>query len=111
MTNPKREKSLPWLDEVLFVQIGLPDNWLRTFLISRKRVRNLIRENTKFVGISGIILFLIIYYNPTRKQAILHNNCVSASSSIVLKKIDQKIINTENEIQAYASNFCNGGSL
>ena len=33
-SNNKKEKSLPWWVELLFVQIGLPDKWLIKILKS-----------------------------------------------------------------------------
>ena len=43
-SNPKKEKSLPWWVELLFVQIGLPDKWLIKLL---KFFNNLLyRKNT-----------------------------------------------------------------
>ena len=36
-SNNKKDKSLPWWVELLFVQIGLPDKWLIKVLKSKKK--------------------------------------------------------------------------
>jgi len=39
----KKDKELPWWVELLFVQIGLPDNLLIKILKSKKHLKNLLK--------------------------------------------------------------------
>ena len=39
-TKKKKDKSLPWWVELLFVQIGLPDNLLINILKAKKDLKN-----------------------------------------------------------------------
>ena len=110
MKDPNKEK-LPWWVELLFVQVGLPDNWLRSFLIKRKKLRNIVNENARFIGITGFTVFIMIYYNPIRREAILHNTCVSSSVDLITSTKDSTIKISKQELTAYAINFCYGGEL
>ena len=40
----KKEKSLPWWVELLFVQIGLPDKFLIKILNAQKKSKELIKN-------------------------------------------------------------------
>ena len=44
----KKEKDLPWWVELLFVQIGLPDNLLVKILKAKKTSKEFIKNNKKF---------------------------------------------------------------
>ena len=104
-------QQLPWWVEILFVQIGLPDNWLRSFLKNRKRLKITICENKKAIGFISLTTIFIIYYNPIRKESALHNECVFSSINIINDNIDSKFIKSKLDLKAYAVNFCNGGDL
>ena len=105
MKGPNNNKSLPWWVEFLFVQVGLPDNWLRSFLKKRKRLKNLISENHKAIGLIGLTSFFIIYYNPIRKEAVLHNKCIISYTDIISKNSNL----SKEVLKSYAISFCNGG--
>ena len=109
MNESNKNKSLPWWVEILFVQIGLPDNWLRKFLISRKKLKISIKENRNSLWIALFGLLFIIYCYPIRKEASLLNHCVKASSNIVKSKVDPSSNNTKDDLLAYSINFCKGG--
>ena len=53
----KKEKSLPWWVELLFVQIGLPDKWLIKILKSKKKSTELIKNEKKLI-FSFLFIFL-----------------------------------------------------
>ena len=111
MKDPNKDKSLPWWVELLFIQIGLPDNWLRSFLKRRKSLKTIIKDNKKVIAIAGLTAFISIYYFPIRRQAILHNDCI-LSSIVILRSNRSDIINSnQKELRAYATNFCNGGTI
>tara|TARA_B100002019_G_scaffold267506_1_gene258654 strand:- start:297 stop:512 length:216 start_codon:yes stop_codon:yes gene_type:complete len=65
-SKKKKDKSLPWWVELLFVQIGLPDKLLVNILKTRKRTRELIKNDKKslmitLLAISTFALFLSSY--------------------------------------------------
>ncbi len=111
MSDHSKEKSLPWWVELLFVQIGLPDNWLRSFLKKRKRLRTVINDNNRFISITALTAIFMVYYNPIRREAILQNECISSSIDIIRSIREDSIEIEEKQLRSYAMNFCNGGSI
>ena len=65
MRDSNPNKPLPLWVEVLFIQIGLPDKWLRSFLKTRRRGRIMIKENKNAIGITTIILITFTYFNSS----------------------------------------------
>ena len=55
-SNNKKDKSLPWWVELLFVQIGLPDKWLIKVLKSKKKYTESLKNEKKLINI--FLLFL-----------------------------------------------------
>jgi len=53
----KKDKDLPWWVELLFVQIGLPDNLLIKILKAQKKSKEFIKNEKKSII---IILFVIM---------------------------------------------------
>jgi len=49
--NKKKNKKLPWWVELLFVQIGLPDNLLIKILKAKKKSRELIDNEKKIIDV------------------------------------------------------------
>ena len=103
--------ELPWWVEFLFVQIGLPDNWLRGFLKARKRSRRFISDNKTLVFHSLLAFVALIYLEPLVKQARINNLCVE-NSKIYLTSITEKdpFIKVKSSL-ALAKRFCNGGNI
>ncbi len=110
MTNDKnpQKKPLPWWVELLFVQIGLPDRWLRSFLKSRKRANIFLSTHKRDIGKLGILIIALVYLYPIINRAKLHNTCIYDSKRIVKSTKGNQGLN-EREIRALATNFCNGG--
>ncbi len=110
--NKKSTKSnLPWWVELLFVQVGLPDNWLRSFLKTRKRTIYHLKSNKEYVFTTVLLLLTLAYINPLIKQASTKNNCIKNSERIVklYSSSDSKLI--EQELDVLGTHFCNGGTL
>ncbi|WP_320676775.1 hypothetical protein [Prochlorococcus sp. MIT 1300] len=108
----KNESKLPFWVEILFVQIGLPDNWLRTFLKSRKRTKALISENKKTLQLIFIILLATVYIDPVIKNARLQGQCVEGAKQYLKSNNLIKSNYKNNEIElALALRFCSGGEL
>ncbi len=108
-TNNDRPK-LPWWVEFLFVQIGLPDNWLRIFLKSRKKTRLLIKENKKSLTLLLTFCFSIIYMYPIIKHYSNHNKCIRMGSNLVRQKFTNEEL-SKVDILVFSTHYCNGGSL
>lgn len=104
-------KVLPWWVELLFVQIGLPDNWLRSLLRNRKKARIIIIENKQIINYSLLIVISMFYLHPIVKKASLHNNCVINSIGYVTDSLGTQNVLTKNEIRSVAISFCNGGKI
>ena len=107
----KSNPPLPWWVEVLFVQVGLPDSWLRSLLKTKKKTLNYIDENRNSVLIAIFILFTLLYVEPLIKKARQENKCFE-EASIIIKKQGLKSTTIDNNlINAMANRFCNGGGI
>ena len=111
MRGSKQDQSLPWWVELLFVQIGLPDNWLRKILKSKKTVKAFIRDNNKQIKLTILTTFFLIYFYPLIRAASINNECVINSLDYIEDKIGSDALLSDKELKAYATNFCNGGKL
>jgi len=111
MKIPPNKKGLPWWVEILFVQIGLPDSWLRKYLKQKKEIKLLISEQKKNAPSILIIVIAIAYLSPLVKQASSHNKCIKSTYSLVSKSIRKEKALTNDEAYALATNFCNGGAI
>ncbi len=111
MSKSNTKTALPWWVELLFVQIGLPDSLLRSFLINKKKTRNFYSSNRRPISIIFIASLILVYIQPLVKQASIHNQCINDSKSIVEDIYDKNNMLTQKEIRAVATNFCNGGGL
>ena len=103
--------SLPWWVEILFVQIGLPDAWLRTFLKAKKQSRIYIKDNQKPIRYFVILFGLLVYVNPIVKESRNNNRCISASKEYLINQIDKSKKPNKLLITAFATRFCNGGDI
>ena len=107
-TNIKKEKSLPWWVELLFVQIGLPDKWLIKLLKSKKKSSDLIKNEKRLI--STILFFLagLAYFYPVVKYSKTKLDCESVAKNYIM---ENKILNKINskELRMLSTNFCNGG--
>ncbi len=102
---------LPWWVELLFVQIGLPDNWLRIFLKKKKQTIITIQSNKKAIGQYFFILIIMAYFYPITRQARIHNSCVQNSNEYVVRKLTPGTISDEKGLKAWTHRFCNGGNI
>ncbi len=111
MRDSNANKNLPWWVELLFVQIGLPDYWLRSFLKARKRSKIFFKENRNTIGITTLLILTLAYFYPMIRLSSLHNECINNSKSYVRSKIGEKELLSDKEIKAIIINFCNGGFI
>ena len=109
--NPKVQRSeakLPWWVELLFVQIGLPDIWLRNILKFKKSSKYLLSRNKSNIYYSIIILTSLIYIYPLVKSAKINNECIQETTRVYSQN-DMKT-NINNKLKRSAVNYCNGGN-
>ena len=104
----KKEKSLPWWVEFLFVQIGLPDKWLIKFLKLKKKGSDLIKNEKKLILTFMFIFGLITYFYPTVKYSKTKLDCESTAKNYI-KENKNLIKITRKELRMLSTNFCNGG--
>ncbi|WP_320667759.1 hypothetical protein [Prochlorococcus sp. MIT 1307] len=111
MKNSKSNKKLPWWVELLFVQIGLPDSWLRTFLKSKRKGKYFIHKQKKPIIYALMTSISLIYFYPIVKQASLHNNCVDSAIVFVKNSLDKDTKLNMKQLEALSTSFCNGGDI
>ena len=104
----KKDKSLPWWVEFLFVQVGLPDKFLIKILKFKKNAKEIIKNDKKSIF---TFLFLIIsfsYFYPVIKHAKNKLNCEAMAKNYIIKN---KYINEikHKDLKMLATNFCYGG--
>ncbi len=105
----KKEKSLPWWVELLFVQIGLPDKWLIKFLKSKKKSSELLKNEKKLLLTYLFVLAGFIYFYPVVKYSIEKLDCQSAAKKYILDNKNTNKLNIK-QLRMISTNFCNGGN-
>jgi len=107
-SNNKKDKSLPWWVELLFVQIGLPDKWLIKLLRSKKLFTELIKNERKLILIFLIAFAGLTYFYPVVKHSKNKLDCENIAKNYILN--NKKIININSkQLRMLSTNFCNGG--
>ncbi|AAP99958.1 MULTISPECIES: hypothetical protein [Prochlorococcus] len=105
----KKGSSLPWWVELLFVQIGLPERFLRKILnFQASSTEHFDNHKIKY-SIGLIILTSMIYLNPLVRNAKNSNLCVKdISTRITMNEIQP--INSQLKPANNALIICNGGN-
>ena len=107
-SNPKKEKSLPWWVELLFVQIGLPDKWLIKVLKSKKKYTEMLKNEKKLIIIFLLFLSGLTYIYPLVKYSKSKLDCENNAQNYIVK--NKNLMNIKrNELRMLSTNFCNGG--
>ena len=107
-SNDKKEKSLPWWVELLFVQIGLPDKWLIKVLKSKKKYAELLKNEKKLIVIFMFLLAGLTYFYPVVKYSKNRLDCENNAQNYIIN--NKKLINiNRNQLKMLSTNFCNGG--
>ena len=104
----KRDKSLPWWVELLFVQVGLPDNLLIKILKTKKKAKELIKNDKKSLLIFLFVIFLIAYFYPVIKHSKNKLECESIAKNYIIKSKKTNNLNKQ-ELKMLSTNFCHGG--
>ncbi|MDC3168080.1 hypothetical protein OA867_01505 [Prochlorococcus sp. AH-716-D22] len=107
-SNNKKDKSLPWWVELLFVQIGLPDKWLIKVLKSKKKSTEFLKNEKRLIVIFFFVLAGLIYFYPVVRYSKNRLDCEHNAKIYFLANKNLININS-NQLRMLSTNFCNGG--
>ena len=107
-SNRQNDKSLPWWVELLFVQIGLPDKFLRTILKSKRNLKDFIKNDKKSIFTFLFVLTILAYFYPVVRQSKNKLECQTIAKDYISKNKDLIKI-SRKELSMLSTNFCNGG--
>ena len=108
-SNIKKDKSLPWWVELLFVQIGLPDKWLIRVLKSKKRTTDFLKNEKKFIFIFFFLLAGLSYIYPVVKYSKTKLDCETIAKNYITGNKNLIKIN-KKQLRMLSTNYCNGGN-
>ena len=108
-TSQINQKRLPWWVELLFVQIGLPDNWLIKILKTRKNTLGFYNEKKKYIFLIFLFLFTLGYFQPVIRDSNSKLKCQKFAYKTI-KEIN--LFKNENleRLEMLSVNYCNGGN-
>ena len=106
-SKKKNEKNLPWWVEFLFVQIGLPDTLLVKILKTRKKSKELIKNDKKILLMFFFVIITLAYFYPVIKHAKNKLECEAVAKNYIKNKNIIQI--DKRELKMLSTNFCNGG--
>ena len=105
----KRDKDLPWWVELLFVQIGLPDQLLVKILKAKRNSKELIKnEKNSFITIL-ILITSFVYFYPVIRYAKNKLDCETIAKNYFIENRNIVEIN-KKKLRMLSTNFCNGGN-
>ena len=107
-TKKKKDVALPWWVELLFIQIGLPDNLLIKILKAKKKAKELIKNDQKLLITFLFLITLMAYFYPVIKHSKNKLDCESIAKNYITK--NKKTNNLDKkELKMLSTNFCYGG--
>ena len=108
--NPKtkRDKDLPWWVELLFVQIGLPDNILIKILKAKRKSKEFIKNDKKSILTILFVITSFAYFFPIIKYAKNKLDCEAIAKNYIIENKNLVKINSR-KLRMLSTNFCNGG--
>ena len=104
----KKDKDLPWWVELLFVQIGLPDNLLIKILKAKKTSKEFIKNDKKSLITFLFVITTFAYFYPVIKHANNKLDCEAIAKNYIIKTKNTIEFN-KREIRMLSTNFCYGG--
>ena len=107
-SRKKIETDLPWWVELLFVQIGLPDKFLIKILKTKKKAKELIKDDKKSFVTLLILIITLAYFYPVIKNAKNKLDCDLIAKDYIIKNKNIIGINSK-ELKMLSTNFCYGG--
>jgi len=106
--NKKDGNLLPWWVELLFVQIGLPDNLLISILKAKKNTKELIKKDKKLLISFLFFIATLAYFYPVIKHSKNKLDCEGIATKYITKNKNISNIN-KRELKMLSTNFCYGG--
>ncbi len=107
-SKKKKKKDLPWWVELLFVQIGLPDNLLIKILKAKKKSNEFITNEKKPLIKIFFVIIIMAYFYPVIKHAKNKLDCEAMAKDYIIKNKNAIGIN-KGELKMLSTNFCYGG--
>jgi len=107
-SKKKKDKNLPWWVELLFVQVGLPDRLLIKILKTKKKAKELIKNDKKTIIIFLFLITSMAYFYPVIKHAKNKLDCEAIAKNYIIENKNTIGINNR-EIKMLSTNFCYGG--
>jgi len=107
-SKKKKDKDLPWWVELLFVQIGLPDNLLIKILKAKKKSKEFLKNEKNLLINLFFVIFTLAYFYPVVKVAKNKLDCEKDAKNYIIKNKDTKQLN-KREVKMFTTNFCYGG--
>ena len=107
-SKKNKNKDLPWWVELLFVQIGLPDNLLIKILKAKKNSKEFFKNEKKSLIIFLFATTWLVYFYPVIKHAKNKLDCEAIAKNYIIKNKNTIGINNR-EIKMLSTNFCYGG--
>ena len=107
-SKTKKDKNLPWWVELLFVQIGLPDNLLIKILKTKKKTKEIIKNDKKLILSFLVVISALAYFYPVIKHSKNKLDCEFFAYKYIIKNKNTNLLN-KNELRMLSTNFCYGG--
>tara|TARA_B100001248_G_scaffold208829_1_gene162875 strand:+ start:152 stop:526 length:375 start_codon:yes stop_codon:yes gene_type:complete len=107
-SKKKKDKNLPWWVELLFVQIGLPDSLLIKLLKTKKKAKELIKNDKNILITFFSIITVMAYFYPVIKHAKNKLDCESIAKNYIVTSKNTTGLNNK-ELKMLSTNFCYGG--
>ena len=104
----KKDNDLPWWVELLFVQVGLPDTLLIKLLKTKKKAKELIKNDQKLLITFLFVIALMAYFYPVIKHSKNKLDCESIAKNYITKNKKTNKIDKQ-ELKMLSINFCYGG--
>ena len=104
----KKNNEVPWWVELLFVQIGLPDKLLIKILNTKKKAKELIKNDQKLLITFLFLITLMAYFYPVIKHSKNKLDCESIAKNYITKNKKTNNIDKQ-ELKMLSINFCYGG--
>ena len=107
-SKKKKDKELPWWVELLFVQLGLPDKLLIRMLKTKKKAKELVKNDIKSLIKFLFVIGAFLYFYPVIKHAKNKLDCEAIAKNYIIKNKNIVGIN-KSELKMLSTNFCYGG--
>ena len=107
-SKKKKDIRLPWWVEFLFVQLGLPDNLLIKILKTKKKTKEIIKNEKKLFLTFFLVAAGMVYFFPIIQLAKNKLDCVSNAKDYIMKNKNTRQIN-KKDLKMLSTNFCHGG--